>query len=110
MYEPDGKLMGGEEGSGDHAHTSLYIYFLSFFSFSPPLFFSSKIDQFLPLFRNSENRDLLGKKIRGLGVWSILEIGEFVRWTRNSGIKPILQSKVMECNRKGIICTFSAPP
>ena len=68
------------------------------------------MDQFLPLFGNSENLDFVRKKSRGLGVWSILEIGEFVRWTRNSGIKPILQSKVMEYNRKGIICTFSAPP
>ena len=38
-----------------------------------------QIDQILPFFPNSENRDFLGKKYRGLGVWSNLEIGELVR-------------------------------
>ena len=73
--------------------------------FRPP-----QIDQILPNFRKSKNRDFLGKKYRGLGLWPNLEIGELVRWNHNSGIKPILQSRVMECNRKGITCTFSAPP
>ena len=38
-----------------------------------------QIDQILPFFPNSEKRDFLRKKYRGLGVWSNLEIDELVR-------------------------------
>ena len=51
-----------------------YPMLFAILRFRPP-----QIDQILPFFPNSEKRDFLRKKYRGLGVWSNLEIGELVR-------------------------------